>query len=326
MAKELIGDVARGRDPQAERTTERGGATFESLHTRYLEEYAKQRNKSWKQAEAHIKRHVLPLWANLNAKEITRAQVKALIGKLSADRPVTANAVKAAISAVFTFGVKEEVLAINPCKGVDDNETTDRDRTLSAAEVPIFWDACEILNPVLAAALKVVLLTGQRPGEVKNMRREHLKGHWWEMPGKPVPELGWPGTKNAGSHRVYLTDEVLELLGDGNASFVFAKESGKAIDGIEGAMRKITEACKFDPKVTAHDLRRTMGTTITGRGHGREAMDRILNHREKSVGDIYDRYSYAREDELIMKDVCAHILRLVEGKAEGKVISFGKAK
>lgn len=93
-------------------------------------------------------------------------------------------------------------------------------------------------------------------------------------------------------------------------------------------MREISKACGFAPPVRPHDLRRTMGTTITGRSHGREALDRILNHRKKSVTDVYDRHDYARDDERIMKDVCAHILRLVEGKEDDNVIaaSFGKAK
>ncbi len=328
VARELIGDVARGRDPQAERTAERGGATFEQLHKRYLEEHAKKRNKSWKQAEALIKRHVIPRWGNLSAKEISRSQVKQLVGKLSVETPILANSVLHAISAVFTFGVKEEVLTINPCKGVDENPTTDRDRTLSATEVPSFWTACENIHPVTAAALKVVLLTGARPGEVRHMRREHVKGQWWELPGQPVAELGWPGTKNAGSHRVFLTEQVLELIGsDDEPGFVFANDRGNAIDGLEGAMREISKLCGFDPPVRPHDLRRTMGTTITGRGHGREALDRILNHRKKSVTDVYDRHDYALADQKIMEDVSAHIMRLVEGEEDNVIAAeFKKAK
>src|SRR5258707_6649339 len=46
-AKKLIGDVARRCDPQAERKAKRGGLTFEQLHKRYVEEWAKQHNKSW---------------------------------------------------------------------------------------------------------------------------------------------------------------------------------------------------------------------------------------------------------------------------------------
>jgi integrase len=326
IAKQLIGDVARGLDPQAERAANRGGATFAALHARYLDEYAKKRNKSWKQAEALIKRHALPRWGTLSANEISRSQVKALVGKLSVNTPILANSVRAAVSAVFAFGVKEEVLAVNPCTGVDENETNDRDRVLSATEVPLFWKACEQVDPIKAAALKVVLITAARPGEVRHMRREHVKGQWWEMPGSPVPELKWPGTKNGGSHRLFLTEQALELMGssDNGTGFVFANERDNAVDGLEGAMREISKSCGFDPSVKPHDLRRTMGTTITGRGHGREALDRILNHRKKSVTDVYDRHDYALADQKIMEDVCGHIMRLVEGKDNVIAAKFPK--
>ena len=60
----------------------------------------------------------------------------------------------------------------------------------------------------------MILLTGQRPGEVAHLRREHIIDGWWEMPGEPVPELDWPGTKNARSHRVWLSAPVQALLPD----------------------------------------------------------------------------------------------------------------
>jgi integrase len=92
-------------------------------------------------------------------------------------------------------------------------------------------------------------------------------------------------------------------------------------------MQEISKACGFNPAVRPHDLRRTMGTMIAARGHGREAMDRILNHKIKSTGDVYDRHRYSREDELIMKDVSSHIMRLVEGKGEDdNVMEFKKAQ
>jgi hypothetical protein len=57
--------VARGKDPAAEKKAERGSGTFADLHQRYLEEHAKKRNKSWRQAEALVNRHVLPRWGKL---------------------------------------------------------------------------------------------------------------------------------------------------------------------------------------------------------------------------------------------------------------------
>src|SRR5260221_9585060 len=142
----------------------------------------------------------------------------------------------------------------------------------------------------------MVLLTGQRPGEVSCMRREHIKNGWWELPGEAVPELKWPGTKNGNSHRVWLPAAARELIGDQTTGFVF----GNAVNAIDAAMREISSLKKLEPAVTPHDLRRTMGSMITGRGHGRDAMDRILNHRKKSVTDVYDRHDYAAADKRIM--------------------------
>jgi integrase len=330
MARELIGDVARGRDPQAERSAQRTNCvTFAQLHHRYLEEHAKKRNKSWEQANSLMIKYVLRPWGDLSAAEITRPQVRALFGKISADRPPTANSVKAAISAVFAFAVKEEVVAVNPCEGIEDNDVSSRDRVLFETEMPVFWEGCELVDPVRAAALKAILLTGQRPGEVSHMRREHIRDNWWEMPGRPEPELKWPGTKNGSSHRIWLSAPVRELIaaiGD-EAGFVFASERGNAVGNLDEAMRRISAAQGLTPPVRPHDLRRTAGTTITGRGHGREAMDRILNHRKKSVGDIYDRHDYAAADKRIMEDLANAIIEAVEGRPQDNVVAaFKKMK
>ena len=37
-------------------------------------------------------------------------------------------------------------------------------------------------------------------------------------------------------------------------------------------------------RATPHDLRRTHGTMITGLGFGRDAMNRIQNHKEGGIG------------------------------------------
>src|SRR6516164_1551748 len=51
LAAELMLEVIRGKDPAAERRAERGSGTFAEMASRYVEEYAKKRNKSWKQAD-----------------------------------------------------------------------------------------------------------------------------------------------------------------------------------------------------------------------------------------------------------------------------------
>ena len=65
--------------------------------------------------------------------------------------------------------------------------------------------------------------------------------------------------------------------------------------------------------MTPHDLRRTCLTWITRLGFGRDAMDRIANHRTSKVTDVYDRHGYADEDKRIMAAVARHVPGLVEG-------------
>ena len=68
------------------------------------------------------------------------------------------------------------------------------------------------------------------------------------------------------------------------------------------------------PRATPHDLRRTCLTTITRLGFGRDAMDRIANHKTSTVTDVYDRHGYADEDKRIMAAVARHVIGLVEGQ------------
>jgi integrase len=167
-------------------------------------------------------------------------------------------------------------------------------------------------------------LLGQRPGEIANMRREHIKdGSWWELPGAPIPGI-WPGTKNGQSHRVWLPEAARALIADGNSStgFVFAAPHGGPAHGWDAAMRTICTKLKIEPPARPHDLRRTHGSTITAMGFGRDCMNRIQNHREGGVTDTYDRHGYADENKRVMESVASRIVSLATGRAADNVVTL----
>jgi len=91
MAAKILLTVATGVDPQAERRANRSADTFEELQARYLDEYAKKNNRSWRQADKLIRRNVMPRWAKLKAADISRADVKAIMSGI--ESPSTANQV-----------------------------------------------------------------------------------------------------------------------------------------------------------------------------------------------------------------------------------------
>ncbi|HEV3158528.1 MAG TPA: integrase family protein [Xanthobacteraceae bacterium] len=323
MAAEAMLAVIKGKDPAAEKKAERGAGTFAELAEKYVTEYAEKHNKSWKQAAALVRRFAVPKWGKLQAASINRSDVKAMMARIEA--PIVANQTLAAVSAIFTWGVKEEIVTANPCKLVDRNPTKDRERVLAESEIPVLWKALDDIDDAAhAAALRAILLLGQRPGECAHMRREHLKDGWWEMPGEEVEALGWPGTKNKESHRVWLPEPVRDIiakLGNGaEKGFVFGKH-GRPVRALDQTMRAVCAKLGVE-RATPHDLRRTHGSTITALSFGRDAMNRIQNHREGGIADVYDRHHYEGETKRIMEAVAAKIMMLA-GRGAGENIISG---
>jgi integrase len=142
------------------------------------------------------------------------------------------------------------------------------------------------------------------------MRREHIRDGWWEMPGEPVPALGWPGTKNGASHRVWLSAPALavidEIGGDSATGLVLGRRAG----GLAAAMRLICEQLGA-PRATPHDLRRTFSTAVTRLGFGRDAMNRVTNHKEGGIADVYDQHRYQDENKRVMEAVADHIVPFI---------------
>jgi integrase len=323
LAANILLKVATDIDPAAERAAQRSHGTFEELYAQYLE-YAKKKNKSWHQAEKLVRRNLLPRWGKLKASSITRSDVKAAVAAIESES--VQNQTLAAASAIFSWAIKEEVAGVtaNPCSKVERNDEVSRERILSDSEIPLFWNEFDSAGLVAGTALKVLLLLGQRPGEVTHMRREHIKDGWWTMPGDPDEKLGWPGTKNARTHAVFLPDAVRELIEeidlDPEASgFVFASARGRPIN-LTVPISRICTKLKVVEKVTPHDLRRTHGTTICKLGFGKDAMNRIENHAEGGISTVYDRHDYAPENKKIMEAVALHILALVSGTTDKNVI------
>jgi integrase len=312
LANAVMYRVAQGQDPAAERKAARSTGTFEDLAARYTKHAAKK-NKSWKKTGKLLTRYLLPKWGKLQAAEITRGDIKAM--KASIDAPILANQTLAMASSIFGWAIREEIggIKINPCLGVERNQTTERERVLSDSEIPIFWTAFDSAGLMRSMALKMILLTGQRPGEVSHMRTEHIQDGWWTLPGEPIKKLNWPGTKNKATHRVWLPKAARDILTelDPEPGFVFVNQNGNAIDWLDGAMREICKALGVADKVTPHDLRRTHGTTICSLGFGTDAMNRIENHREGGIGRVYDRHAYAEENKQIMEAVAAKIMTLI---------------
>jgi integrase len=163
-------------------------------------------------------------------------------------------------------------------------------------------------------ALKLVLVTAQRPGEVSQMHRDQIKGRWWTIPAEVA--------KNRREHRVYLTDTALELIGDG-AGYIFPSDKGKQpfLSGntLSQAINRGYPA-KEEPKPVGEqsikasknqyfgmkpwspqDLRRTARTNMARVGVIDEIAEEVVNHKKSGIVGVYNKYRYDKEKEVALK-------------------------
>jgi integrase len=248
--------------------------------------------------------HVLPHVGRMKAAAVSRGDVKLILARLS-DRPACHNQALASLSAVFTWAITEEVgnITSNPCARIRRQVLPSRSRVLSDSEIVLLWEGLDV-------AWRLVLLTGQRPGEVLAMRAEDVRDGSWHLPGRPV--ANWPGTKNSCDHCIPLSDTAAALVDDH-----VANRRGRR--GCEARLRQLWQRLGVD-KIRPHDLRRSFGTMVCRFGFGRPAMDRLLNHSDRRVASIYDRYSYEAEDRRIVDAVARHVERVIAGVESNNIV------
>jgi integrase len=227
---------------------------------------------------------------------------------------------------MFNFALERDLAEFNPCAGVKAPPPPEpRKRHLNEEEIKRFWtnlDECKMSDEV-KRALKLTLLTGQRPGEVIGLRWEEIEGNWWTLPGER--------SKNKRPHRVYLADLALSLLGDQGEGPVFPSprrsEEGEPPRPIENnavaqAVRKNLSTLGLED-FKPHDLRGTVTTQMSKLGIEKYIRERVQNHIDSSVSaKHYDAYDYDAEKEAALERWSRRLANIIEGKGGEKVVDF----
>jgi integrase len=212
------------------------------------------------------------------------------------------------------------LLEASPCTHIKaPGREKPRERVLSDDEVRTLWARLDTarMERRTAAALRLILATGQRPGEIRAMRWDEIEGAWWTIPSEK--------TKNETTHRVPLTALALELLGERGEGFVFPTRGKLGHLGDTS----LNHACRVNMKhfeiltFSPHDLRRTTGTRLGELGFNRLVQDKVLNHKDRTVGGIYDRHSYDKEKRQALEAWERRLRMIILGVEEsGNVIDM----
>jgi integrase len=328
--RKVKGTLDDGKDPAEEKQRlaqeRRAALTVEELCQEYLEKWAKPRKKSWKEDKRCLDKDVIPLWGKRKARDITKRDVILLLESIvERGAPVQANNTLEKVRKMFNFAVERDIIQHSPCQGVRPlTKKVHKDRNLSADEINTFWSSLSgcPMSDKIRCALKLILVTAQRPGEVIGLHTSEIDGQWWTIPAER--------SKNGKAHRVYLSPLALELIGDRKGYVFESPKGGKAMD-VNALAFALRRSFKPDEKTekaalnlehfTPHDLRRTAASHMASLGFG-VVVEKVLNHTNRTVTAIYDRYDYDAEKKRALLAWERRLKEIITGEESTKVVQM----
>jgi integrase len=336
----ILHDKNNPRDPQEqrdqkhdtkrlEREERRLAPTVKTLITEYINKHAKPTKRSWYEDERILNKDALVAWGDIKVADIKKRDIILLLQSIiERGSPGSANNNFKIIRKMFRFAVQQDIIAHSPCDGVVMPAPLNRgDRVLSESEIKILWknlDTCNV-SPRIRSAIRLILVTAQRPGEVIGMHTSEIDGKWWTIPAER--------SKNKKAHRVFLTDTALDLIGELKVfdtetqsmqpkGFIFPCTNLKKTQAMarlsisqvvsrnlavpvmvnnqpvfDKAGNPVTENKLGVADFTPHDLRRSAATLMSEIGFMDEIIDAVLNHTKQGIIRTYNLNRYDKEKQ-----------------------------
>lgn len=299
QARILLAEVDKGGNPAEDRAMQRNEVTVKELAERYLREHAKPKKKSasFFRDERLIARFIVPELGSTRIRNLSRADVARLHNKLGKDTPIQANRTLAVLSKMMTLAVSWELRSeSNPCKHVQRFKENKRERFLSTEELAALGKALseaeekDRISPYAIAAIRFLLLSGARVGEVLGLR--------WEWVDFERSCVFLPDSKT-GKKIIPLGASALQMLQElpkmaGNPYVFPGKNFGRPIHQLTRIWYRVRKAAGLDG-VRIHDLRHSWASQAAAAGLSLPFIGAILGHTEPTTTA---RYSHLANDPL----------------------------
>ena len=289
LARRALLSTKTGADPAEERKEARRGESVKELSELYIERHAKKHKKTWREDERRLNKHVIPALGSRKIRDVARADIAKLHGRIGDTAPYEANRILALLAVMFSkaqeWGLLDEGVP-NPAARVQPFKERSRDRWVMPEELPELWKAIEAEpNLYRRAAFKLYLFTGLRRNELLKIR--------WKDVDLTRAEIRLPDTKAGRSHTVALSQPALEILQQlprqiGNAHVFPGRVAGEPLVNVAKSWRRIRKQAGLED-VRLHDLRRTVGAMMATSGTSVGVVGKVLNHTTPSATAVYAR-------------------------------------
>jgi len=202
-----------------------------------------------------------------------------------------------AIKIFFSWAQRRHYVQHSPCEGMQILKRQPRTRALSPEELAAVYRAALNTSYPFGPLVRLCILTGQRRGEIVQLRRTFIAGDTVTLP----PSV----TKNNRMHTFPIGNMAQGIIENipGDDDLLFIGTGGRGIFSDWSKKKsaldaRIAESGHEVLPWTLHDLRRTFASGLASLGVRIEVIEKLLNHVSGSfagVAGIYQRHSYMEE-------------------------------
>jgi integrase len=309
--------AAEGRDVAHEKKQAQTAKSdsVEFIVERFIERHVKRnyRPRPMREAERLLRVHVVSSWRGRPIGSIVRADVRAMLDKIVDDAPIVANRVHSIARKLFNWAVENETVAASPMAGLKPPTIeASRDRVLSDDELKLVWQAAGKMGLPFGPLVQLLILTGQRRGEVAGMEWAELDAEkrLWVLPRER--------TKNDRRHEVPLSAQALAIIRQLpriSERYVFSINGTAPINGFGKPKDRLDALLPGMPAWVIHDLRRTVASGMAKLGVNLPVIEKVLNHVSGSFAGIvgvYQHHSFADEKRKALDLWASHVAKLTK--------------
>lgn len=309
---------------------------------------------SEKAITAYFNRDILPYIGHKKVDELTKLDCRNIVEQKAAHYPNMAKKILGALKKYLAWCESLEHIASNPAESIKPShinvagnpnalKSKSRERTLSQNEVYCLWNGLESsgINTTLKLALKMLMITGARPGEVLGFSMSEVKGRWWTIPAERRAKTDTP-------HPVYLNNLALSIVKAAREHNT-ALQSGyvEDVDNVKlfgsgmkpGSVHSLGQSVRREFRKaklamdenryenpldffvipardkkswTPHDLRRTVRTLLSEMGISDEVGEAVIGHEKSGMTAVYNRNTYKAQRQQVMTEWNDYLNKIIQ--------------
>ena len=293
-ALEILAEAKKGVDARISEPQSDTGTKVADLCRRFLEEYVPNHCKPRTQAEYGrlVTLFIAPAIGGMEILDVQRKDVAALHHDLR-EHPFQANRTLSVLSKMFSlaevWGLRPD--GSNPCRHVSHYKEQRRERFLSEEETVRLGEVLrefEDKMPSAVAAFRLLLLTGCRMSEIRDLRWECVKADCIELPDAKTGRRAVPLGPEARA--------VLDAIPreEGNPWVIRGRRRGTHLADLQHPWQRIRERAGLDD-VRIHDLRHSFASRALALGESLTMIGKLLGHTQVQTTA---RYAHLARDSI----------------------------